>query len=344
MPLPNPSSSKTQDEYIGVCMSAQKGEKKEQDQKLAICFSKWRKRNESNIIDRINLLIGDETVTGDVAVKTTSCGIVKRKKKKYKIKENGCPEGTFWCKERKKCVNEETSYVYVIHKRKNKEMRIPNDPKVIKKYKDKGFEIKESYMQQYSMKKSMDPAHHDPKLKKGKNKNYKMFSDKTSKLAEKQAKDYVRKNKIKKYKIKIESPGWASLTIKESIYGATLDGHGIAGSGQTRVVGDMNQEVMNQKKPVKFNNKTGTFSPIDDFLDQVNIAEISKKQIAMLSKKVSSQEKKAKSFKKGQTVKHWKWGKGKIIDIGSSSFAEQMLLTVKFPTGVMKRLPAHEFE
>ena len=413
MPLPNPSSFTNKDEYIGVCMSKQKGETREQDQKLAICFSKWERKNESNIIEKIDRFIGDQTTTAGVAVNTSGHGYpVKRKKKKkkdYKIAENGCPEGTYWCKESKKCVNEsagspkqgdrfedkkgkkltvvsvgsgkiaqagdrievkidgekhtrdipmkrffapgayklikeETKYVYVV--KKGKEFKVPNDPKVIKKYKDKGFEIKEAYMSIDPYGKPFNQAGGNPagQLKKRKLKGYELFSDINNKLAQKKAKEYAKKNKIKKYKIKVESPGTVSLTFNESIYGATLTSTGIQGSGQTRAVGDMNQEVMNLKKPVKFNNKTGTFSPLEDFLDMINIAEISKKQLSMLSGKVASQDKKAATYKKGQTVKHWKWGKGKIIDVGSSSFADQMLLTVKFPTGVMKRLPAHEFE
>lgn len=45
MPLPDPKEFDTEDDYIGACMSAQKGEDKPQDQKLAICFSKWERRN-----------------------------------------------------------------------------------------------------------------------------------------------------------------------------------------------------------------------------------------------------------------------------------------------------------
>ena len=332
MPLPNPSSSKNKDDYISLCMSKQKDEPKEQDQKLAICFSKWRKRNESNIIDRINLFIGDQTVTGNVAVNTASCGIVKRKKKE--IKENGCPEGTYWCKDEKKCVNEgagtpktgdrfkdkkgrkltvvsvgdgimahagdnievkfdgekktkdikmkdffapgfynfireEKSYLYVV--KKGKEFKIPNDPKVIKKYKDKGFEIKESYTQQWSATQSYDPAGPNPHLdlkkapegyvkgKKGKLEIYGHFPDKKKAIDFK--KKMERKHK-KKLKMDKSSPGW--WTVSESIFGATVADHGIAGSGQTRAVGDYNQEVMNLKKPVRFNKLIGTFSPVED--------------------------------------------------------------------------------
>jgi len=314
-------------------MSKQKDEDKEQKQKLAICFSKWERQDENDIISRIDLFIGDQTVASNIATNTASCGIVKRKKKEKKvtesagdpkkgdrfqdkkgkkltivdvgsgqiaqaadrievkfdgekytrdiqmktffkpgsfkyIKENGCPEGTFWCKERKKCVNEEKSYVYVV--KRGKEFKVPNDPKVIKKYKDKGFEIKESYVSQSILGKPFDQAGGNAGMKKKKLKNYKLFSDRTSKLAEKKANEYVKKNKIKKYKIKTESPGTVSLTIKESIYGATIDGQEIAGSGQTRAVGAYDQSVMNLKKPVRFNKLIGTFSPVEDTIEKID--------------------------------------------------------------------------
>ena len=73
-------------------MSAQKGEDREQDQKLAICYSKWERKNESDIVERINRLIGDETVAANIATNTSGKGYPiakrkKRKKKEYEVKE-----------------------------------------------------------------------------------------------------------------------------------------------------------------------------------------------------------------------------------------------------------------
>ena len=42
MPLPNPGNE-SRDKYIGKCMHAMKDEKRPQDQKIAICFSQWKK-------------------------------------------------------------------------------------------------------------------------------------------------------------------------------------------------------------------------------------------------------------------------------------------------------------
>lgn len=41
MPLPNPGAGESKNDFISRCVSAQEGENKSQDQKLAICFSKW---------------------------------------------------------------------------------------------------------------------------------------------------------------------------------------------------------------------------------------------------------------------------------------------------------------
>lgn len=46
MPLPKPDKNESRDKYISRCMKAQKGENKKRAQKLAICFSKWRRKNE----------------------------------------------------------------------------------------------------------------------------------------------------------------------------------------------------------------------------------------------------------------------------------------------------------
>lgn len=57
MPLPNPSDYDSQDSYISACMSAQKKEDKPQDQKLAICYSKWESKNEqNNLVDILDNL------------------------------------------------------------------------------------------------------------------------------------------------------------------------------------------------------------------------------------------------------------------------------------------------
>ena len=47
-PLPHPSSGESREDFISRCMSAQSGEDKPQDQKLAICDSKWRDTQKSS--------------------------------------------------------------------------------------------------------------------------------------------------------------------------------------------------------------------------------------------------------------------------------------------------------
>jgi hypothetical protein len=50
MPIPNPSSGQTEEEYIGECISAISGEY-EQEQAAAICYSTYRKDKMSKIKD-----------------------------------------------------------------------------------------------------------------------------------------------------------------------------------------------------------------------------------------------------------------------------------------------------
>ena len=80
----------------------------------------------------------------------------------------------------------------------------------------------------------------------------------------------------------------------ESIYGATVDGAGIEGSGQTRAVGDAvtlpsvhnpygkgyNNEIMNLKKPVKYSNLTGHMVPAEEPIEEKIKKRIRKKRIS----------------------------------------------------------------
>jgi hypothetical protein len=50
MPIPNPSSGQTEEEYIGECISAISGEYP-QEQAAAICYSTYRKDKMSKIKD-----------------------------------------------------------------------------------------------------------------------------------------------------------------------------------------------------------------------------------------------------------------------------------------------------
>jgi hypothetical protein len=47
MPLPKPTATETQEEFISRCMSNDKMmiEYKRQDQRLAVCYVTWRDRN-----------------------------------------------------------------------------------------------------------------------------------------------------------------------------------------------------------------------------------------------------------------------------------------------------------
>lgn len=49
MLLPEPKSGESQGDYISRCMDVMSGDDKPEDQKLAICYSKYRKARGANI-------------------------------------------------------------------------------------------------------------------------------------------------------------------------------------------------------------------------------------------------------------------------------------------------------
>lgn len=63
MPLPKPKSNENENTYISRCMEAQKDEDKPQDQKLAICYSKWEESVSMTRID--DMFQSNETPTFD---------------------------------------------------------------------------------------------------------------------------------------------------------------------------------------------------------------------------------------------------------------------------------------
>lgn len=79
-------------------------------------------------------------------------------------------------------------------------------------------------------------------------------------------------------------------------------------------------------------------------LDRIDIylnEAMNPNMLSMISSKVSSQEKKAGNFKKGNIVNHWKYGTGKITSIKKEKLVT--ILTVKFSKEI-KSLPSHEFD
>lgn len=67
MPLPTPNSGEEKSDFISRCASElatnEKSRFPEQDQRLAVCYSQWKQKNESIEIESY---ISDETVTADV--------------------------------------------------------------------------------------------------------------------------------------------------------------------------------------------------------------------------------------------------------------------------------------
>jgi hypothetical protein len=90
-----------------------------------------------DIVDRIDKFLTDTTVAADVATNTA--------KGKIDVIGGECPKGTVYDKIKKVCVpiNNE-GYVYVYNSKKNKRIRISDDPEIIEKYKKKGFVVEAS--------------------------------------------------------------------------------------------------------------------------------------------------------------------------------------------------------
>ncbi|MFW5895485.1 MAG: hypothetical protein ACOCT9_01955 [archaeon] len=61
MPLPEPKNREEKQEFISRCMSndTMKREFNNKDQRLAVCYKQWEKKNESDLIDKIDLLLGE---------------------------------------------------------------------------------------------------------------------------------------------------------------------------------------------------------------------------------------------------------------------------------------------
>lgn len=230
--MPSIKPGESEKDYVGRCIPyVIKKEGLDQKQAAGKCFGIYRNKNESNIIKKIDMMLGDQTTSANVDMTQGPYGVnlfgmrYKKKKKKvkgelgYTVHEN---KVSFDQKKMMKLIKKDkflksvykpgmslktlfNTYVlgdtsmekeylneakYVTAKRKGKEMKIPNDPKVIKKYKDMGYEI------------------------------------------------------------------------LESIFGATL--YGIEGSQQTRAVGDYNQSIEVLKRsprPIRFSKLLGGFIP-----------------------------------------------------------------------------------
>lgn len=90
-----------------------------------------------DLLQKLDRMLLDTTVVADVATNTA--------KGKIDVIGGKCPKGQVYDKIRKVCVpTNDEGFVYVLNKRKNKQMRISDDPKIIKKYKSMGYEIVET--------------------------------------------------------------------------------------------------------------------------------------------------------------------------------------------------------
>jgi hypothetical protein len=146
MPAP-PKPGEDKDKFIGRCIPVFVHEGKPQDQAVAICHSMWKRKNENDIINRIDDYMDEQesgaTTTGDVAISTSGTGTMARR-----VAGTGCPKGKRWDAKKGKCVNRtnEADITYVTIEKGAKQKKVANDPKVLKKYKDKGWTIMESVL------------------------------------------------------------------------------------------------------------------------------------------------------------------------------------------------------
>jgi hypothetical protein len=77
---------------------------------------------------------------------------------------------------------------------------------------------------------------------------------------------------------------------------------------------------------------------LQNYLNEV----MTKKQLSMIAGISDRQDKKATKFKKGQSVTHYKFGKGKVVGIDKNTYSI-IMLTVQFGKDKIAR-PSHEFE
>lgn len=71
MPIPKPNPGESRDDYISRCMSAQEGEDRDQEQKLAICFDTFRQSKKSDLINatkKLDKVMKQENFQGSTSV------------------------------------------------------------------------------------------------------------------------------------------------------------------------------------------------------------------------------------------------------------------------------------
>jgi len=91
MPIPKPSSGQSESDFMSVCMTfldKEKSKYPEHKQRVAICLETYRRKNESDddLIKRLEMMINDTTVTGDVAKPQGQVIGMQYRKKKKKVK------------------------------------------------------------------------------------------------------------------------------------------------------------------------------------------------------------------------------------------------------------------
>jgi len=98
--MPKPKKGETKKEYIPRCISYlhDEGKYDKHDQIVAICYSMWRRKDEMEVLDKIDILIDEQgTVQADIAPDQMSKAVSGRPRR-----DGSGPYGTGRKKKRKK--------------------------------------------------------------------------------------------------------------------------------------------------------------------------------------------------------------------------------------------------
>lgn len=100
MPLPIPKFNENEKEFISRCITVISKEKDDKgnirwpdnEQRVAVCYSQWENKNESNIIFKFNTILHEATSCADVATYgkriNFNDGYIERNRKKWRYYVN----------------------------------------------------------------------------------------------------------------------------------------------------------------------------------------------------------------------------------------------------------------
>lgn len=84
--MPNPKAGENKEHYIKRCIPQLMDEGKPQKQAIAICYSMWERKNESKIVEKINIYLEEEQ---DIKKVKKELAFLRQSEKNKKITERG---------------------------------------------------------------------------------------------------------------------------------------------------------------------------------------------------------------------------------------------------------------